>query len=71
MATPDLTKPLQPDPTEAAERLLRDLRTHPDGLSSREAERRLCQFGLNELTRRGRRRWPRELARQFTHPLAH
>ena len=28
------------------------------------------QFGPNELRRRGGRRWPRELARQFTHPLA-
>ena len=27
-------------------------------------------YGPNELTRRGGRRWPRELARQFTHPLA-
>jgi calcium-translocating P-type ATPase len=39
-------------------------------LTSREAERRLIQFGPNELRRRGGRRWPRELARQFTHPLA-
>jgi calcium-translocating P-type ATPase len=58
------------DPTESAEGLLRRLRTGPDGLSSREAQRRLIQFGPNELTRRGGRRWPRELARQFTHPLA-
>ena len=50
--------------------LLRDLRTAPSGLSSREAERRLVQFGPNELRRRGGRRWPRELASQFTHPLA-
>lgn len=28
------------------------------------------QVGPNELQRRGGRRWPRELARQFTHPLA-
>ncbi len=58
------------DPTEAADRLLRRLKSSGDGLSSREAERRLVQFGPNELTRRGGRRWPRELARQFTHPLA-
>jgi calcium-translocating P-type ATPase len=58
------------DPTEAVERLLRDLRTTRDGLSSREAQRRLTQYGPNELQRRGGRRWPRELARQFTHPLA-
>ena len=36
----------------------------------REAERRLVQYGPNVLTRRGGRRWPRELAHQFTHPLA-
>ena len=28
------------------------------------------QYGRNELRRQGGRRWPRELARQFTHPLA-
>jgi len=58
------------DPTERADRLLRTLKSSRDGLSSREAERRLVQFGPNELTRRGGLRWPRELARQFTHPLA-
>ena len=40
------------------------------GLSSREAARRLVQFGPNELSRRGGVQWPRELARQLTHPLA-
>ena len=40
------------------------------GLSSREADRRLITFGSNELVRRDGRRWPRELARQLTHPLA-
>jgi calcium-translocating P-type ATPase len=58
------------DPTERADRLLRTLKSSDDGLGSREAERRLVQFGPNELTRRGGLRWPRELARQFTHPLA-
>jgi calcium-translocating P-type ATPase len=58
------------DPEEAADRLLRDLRSTPDGLSKREAERRLLQYGPNTLRRRRRRRWPAELARQFTHPLA-
>ena len=42
----------------------------PEGLSSREAERRLVRYGPNRLERRRRRRWPGELARQFTHPLA-
>jgi len=39
-------------------------------LSSTEAQRRLLQYGPNELQRRGGRQWPKELARQFTHPLA-
>jgi calcium-translocating P-type ATPase len=42
----------------------------PPGLSSREAERRLVAYGRNELVRKGGRRWPRELAKQVTHPLA-
>lgn len=58
------------NPTERMELLFRDLRTVPDGLSTREAERRRVHYGRNVLERRGRRRWPRELARQFTHPLA-
>ena len=44
------------DPTERVELLLRDLRAAPTGLSSREAERRLTQFGPNVLVRRGGRR---------------
>ncbi|MFD8590862.1 cation-translocating P-type ATPase [Streptomyces sp. NPDC059637] len=59
-----------PDPEERVELLLRDLRTSRSGLSSREAERRLLHHGPNELRRRGGRRWPKELARQVTHPLA-
>jgi calcium-translocating P-type ATPase len=59
-----------PDPTERVERLLRDLRATRTGLSTREAERRLLQYGPNVLRRRGGRRWPRELAQQFVHPLA-
>lgn len=58
------------EPTERVELLLRDLRSSPRGLSDREAERRLIVHGPNELRRRGGRRWPRELAAQFTHPLA-
>ena len=41
------------DPREAVELLLRELRARPDGLSSREAERRLVAYGRNELVRRG------------------
>ena len=50
--------------------LLHELRTAPEGLSASEAARRLAQYGPNELRRRGGRRWPRELGRQLTHPLA-
>ena len=55
---------------EPQDRLLRDLRTTAQGLSSREAARRLVQFGPNALRRRGGVLWPREIARQLTHPLA-
>ena len=58
------------DPLEPLEELFRDLRASAVGLSGREAARRLEVSGPNELVRRGGRRWPGELARQFTHPLA-
>jgi calcium-translocating P-type ATPase len=58
------------DPNEPIDRLLRDLRGSREGLSAREAQRRLTVYGTNELVSRGGRQWPRELARQFTHPLA-
>ncbi|HEY7962312.1 MAG TPA: cation-transporting P-type ATPase [Solirubrobacteraceae bacterium] len=61
---------MQPDPEEHLALLQRDLRANRDGLSTLEAGRRLVQYGANELRRRGGRRWPGELARQFTHPLA-
>ena len=44
------------DPTERIDLLLRDLRGALSGLSSREAARRLDQFGPNVLVRRGGRR---------------
>jgi calcium-translocating P-type ATPase len=59
-----------PDPLEPLAELFRDLRSAPGGLSGREAARRLEVAGFNELTRRGGRRWPGELAAQFTQPLA-
>ncbi|WP_354637208.1 cation-translocating P-type ATPase [Kitasatospora camelliae] len=59
-----------PDPREPLALLFRDLRTSPRGLTEREAARRLTVYGPNALIRRGGRRWPRELAQQFTHPLA-
>ncbi|MCX4092459.1 cation-translocating P-type ATPase [Nocardia sp. alder85J] len=58
------------DPEEAADRLLRDLRSGPRGLSGTEAGRRLLQYGPNQLSRRGGRQWPKALVRQVTHPLA-
>ncbi|MEV0415987.1 cation-transporting P-type ATPase [Streptomyces sp. NPDC050448] len=58
------------DPEERVELLLRDLRSTRQGLTAREAARRLVHYGPNMLRRRGGRRWPGELARQFTHPLA-
>ena len=59
-----------PDPLEPLGQLYRDLRSSAEGLTGREAARRLEVYGPNELARRGGRRWPRELAQQFTHPLA-
>jgi len=59
-----------PNPLEPLAQMFRDLRSTPGGLSSREAARRLEAAGSNELARRGGRRWPGELAAQFTHPLA-
>jgi calcium-translocating P-type ATPase len=58
------------EPRERIELLFRDLRARPEGLSSREARRRLAAYGPNELERHGGRRWPRQLLNQFTHPLA-
>jgi calcium-translocating P-type ATPase len=58
------------DATESVELLLRDLRSSRTGLSTSEAQRRLLQYGPNELRRRGGLKWPGELARQLTHPLA-
>ena len=63
-------RPAGLNPEEAADLLLRDLRSSQAGLTSTEARRLLLQYGRNELRRRVGRRWPGELARQFTHPLA-
>jgi magnesium-transporting ATPase (P-type) len=67
---PGAARPGPADPLEPLAQLLRDLRSSPSGLSDREAARRLEVSGPNELARRGGRRWPGELARQFTHLLA-
>lgn len=62
--------PLEINPEEALEQLLRDLGTRRQGLSPREAARRLEQHGRNEIQSAERAGHARELARQFTHPLA-
>jgi magnesium-transporting ATPase (P-type) len=58
------------DSREPLSSLFRDLRTSTLGLSGREAERRLLVYGPNELPQRSGRRWPGELLKQVTHPLA-
>jgi magnesium-transporting ATPase (P-type) len=58
------------DPREPISRLFRDLRSRPDGLSARDAARRLVIYGPNELVRKSGGHRIRELGRQFTHPLA-
>ncbi|MFN8189112.1 MAG: cation-transporting P-type ATPase [Nocardioidaceae bacterium] len=58
------------DPEAALDRLLRDLRSRREGLSSREAARRLEAVGRNELVQRSRHTWPRRLVDQVVHPLA-
>ncbi len=58
------------DPRRPLADLFRDLRTSANGLGTREAERRQVVYGPNALTRRSGRRWPRELLKQFTQPLA-
>ncbi|MGZ4245081.1 MAG: cation-translocating P-type ATPase [Solirubrobacteraceae bacterium] len=58
------------DPQERVDSLLAHLGTRLDGLSGREAQRRLTQFGLNAITRTADVSRARELLRQFVHPLA-
>ncbi|MFI6985953.1 cation-translocating P-type ATPase [Embleya sp. NPDC050154] len=60
----------EPDPREPLLRLLRDLRCGTDGVSEREAARRLVAYGPNRIRRRGKRSWWRDLGAQFVHPLA-
>ncbi|WP_299931475.1 cation-transporting P-type ATPase [uncultured Nocardioides sp.] len=59
-----------PDPEEALDRLLRDLRSSRGGLTDREAARRLVSVGPNVLAARRGPGWPKELGRQLVHPLA-
>src|SRR4051794_31444730 len=64
------TAPLEALELASPERVLADLETGHGGLASREAARRLLAAGPNELQAQPRRTWPRDLAAQFTHPLA-
>ncbi|GHO80188.1 hypothetical protein KSD_79590 [Ktedonobacter sp. SOSP1-85] len=50
--------------------LLRALHSTQQGLTSREAARRLVAYGPNELRRHGDRTWLKDFAVQFIHPLA-
>jgi calcium-translocating P-type ATPase len=59
-----------PDPEESVDVLLRDLGTRRDGLGAREADRRLRQYGPNEIRRMERPSRIRALARQLVNPLA-
>jgi calcium-translocating P-type ATPase len=65
-----MTAPAEVDERQPPTELFRHLRSTPDGLRSREAARRLTVYGPNELSRRARRQWPRQLLAQFTQPLA-
>ncbi|HSJ72796.1 MAG TPA: cation-transporting P-type ATPase [Miltoncostaeaceae bacterium] len=58
------------DPLEPLGQLYRDLRTGPDGLADREAQRRLVVVGRNELERRAGPGLLREVTAQLVHPLA-
>ncbi|GAA3811739.1 cation-transporting P-type ATPase [Nocardioides panacisoli] len=59
-----------PDPEEALDRLLRDLRSQRGGLTGREAARRLESAGRNELVRRRGPSVLRQAVDQLVHPLA-
>ncbi|MGQ4486059.1 cation-translocating P-type ATPase [Streptomyces sp. SAS_281] len=58
------------DPREPLPRLRRELATGPEGLSAREAARRLAVHGPNEVRSRQHSSFVRELTGQLAHPLA-
>jgi calcium-translocating P-type ATPase len=58
------------DPQERIDSLFVHLGTRAAGLTAREAERRLVQFGANEITRTQKSSRLVELGRQLAHPLA-
>ena len=58
------------DPQERIDSLLAHLGTRVEGLSSREEQWRLTQYGANQISRAaGHGSW-QELVRQLGHPLA-
>ncbi len=59
-----------PDPQQAVDGLFSRLGARRSGLSVREAERRLVQYGPNAVERTEGSGWTAELVRQFAHPLA-
>ncbi|MFE3389953.1 cation-translocating P-type ATPase [Streptomyces anulatus] len=58
------------DPSEPVPRLRRELATGPEGLSAREASRRLAVHGPNEVRSKAHSSFLRELSAQLAHPLA-
>ena len=58
------------DPQDRIDSVFANLGTRSGGLTGREAQRRLDQFGLNEITRTQKSSRLGELARQLAHPLA-
>ena len=62
--------PAPTDPLARIDVVLQSLGTRAEGLSEREAQRRITQYGANEITRRAETSQARELLRQFSHPLA-
>jgi calcium-translocating P-type ATPase len=63
-------RPGAPDPLEPEDELFRELRSRPAGLTGREADLRLTEYGANEIVRRGRSSSWRDVVAQLTHPLA-
>src|SRR5512144_1993886 len=60
----------QINPEERLGLLRQHLGVGRGGLGSRQTQRRLQQYGPNEIRRREQRSHARDLSRQFTHPLA-
>ena len=67
---PDPAPSAEVNPLASSDALLSRLGARAEGLGQREAARRLESYGRNVLVRRRTTSWPRELVRQFIHPLA-